>query len=589
MRLDPRSVPRKPGVYQFYDGDGKVLYIGKSRNLRDRLSAYMDGSDDRFQIPHMMKRAVRLDFTVTATEREALILENNMIRHHKPPYNILLKDDKHFPYLKITRDKFPRIVMVRRVSNDGCGYFGPFTAGPIRKTQRTVRRLFRLRPCTRMLPRGCIYGDINVCMAPCRGDCTPEEYSQSVQQAEMFLRGEHRELERKLRKRMKDLSDDLRFEDAAQIRDQLAAISRLAAQQRVDFLDDRDRDALGVKRIGRTRAVVVHFSIRNGQIISRRNFTLDIQPDSKPGEIISAFLSQHYGTGTPPKEVLITQRTDDGEVLEEWLGSVRGSRVKLIVPTRGPKKKLMEMVEQNLRHVVSQMEGESGSENIYSEAALELMEWLGLERPPKTIEGFDISTIQGRHSVGSKVSFENGKPRKGAYRRFKIRSVEGQDDFAMMEEVISRRITHRDDDPVPDLMLIDGGKGQLGSASHAVQRSGIPLRMVALAKKDEEFFLPGKPDPVPMPAGPARDLLINVRDEAHRFALLYHRKIRGKAQTVSELDRIPGIGKETRIRLLSHFGSVKRIWLASEGELCQVEGIGPKRARDIKKYLGSTS
>jgi excinuclease ABC subunit C len=586
LREQIKGLPRSPGVYSFMDVRGNILYSGKAMSLRGRVGDYIDPGHQSFQIPAMLKRARKLEFTVTATEREALILEANMVRHHKPPFNILLKDDKRFPYLKLTREKYPRVLLVRRIGSDGARYFGPFTAGPIRKTQRLVRRLFRLRPCTRLLPRGCIYGDIGACLAPCRGDCTDGEYDGAVEQAGQFLQGEHRELTSALEERMKELSGEQRYEEAALIRDQLKAVSRLAALQRVDFLDAAGRDAVAVRRLSARRAILLHFTIRGGHLVARKSFTMDVLPKSEPQEILSAFLGQMYGDAAPPGEILLPLMPDDSGVLSDWLGSVRGKKVRLTVPLRGPCRKLMEMVENNLGHLAAQMGAGAGKEDPCRQACSDLMEQLKLDFEPRLIEGYDISTIQGRYPVGSRVSFRDGRPRKEGYRRYRIKTVQGQDDFAMMEEVLGRRFARRKDDPLPDLILIDGGKGQLTAAMKAATAAGVDIPMAALAKREEELFLPGQKTPVVLPLdSPARDMLIRVRDEAHRFAVGYHRKLRARGQTRSELDDIPGVGPGTREALLSRFGSVRKLREASVEELCRVDGIGPKTAAVIHDFL----
>jgi excinuclease ABC subunit C len=581
---ESRKLPPLPGVYSFLDETGKILYIGKARDLRRRVAAY--SRPHSWLIPAMLERARSLDYTVTKTEREALILEAGMVRHHKPRFNVRLKDDKRFPYLKLTRERFPRLLYVRRTSNDGARYFGPFTYGPINRTLRFVRKLFGLRPCARMLPRGCIYGDTGTCLAPCTGGCTEGEYLEAARQAERYLGGEHRQLLSELERRMDELSGLQQFEKAAAIRDQIRAITRLAAQQRVDFLDPEDRDAIVVRRLGPERALLLHYAIRGGVVVARKNFSLDVNGAHGPAEVLEGFMTQYYGNASPPPQILLPLAVTGKAVLEDWLSSVRGKKVQLRVPKKGPGRRLLDLMETDLGTLATALSGEKAADAAYKEAASELGRSLGLERPPTSIEAFDISTIQGTNSVGAKVRFRDGRPEKSGYRRFKIRTVRGQDDFAMMGEVVQRRLGHKDDDPLGDLILIDGGKGQLAAAQAALERAGVRVPLAALAKREEDIFVPGKEAPVPIPKGSAAKLLLmRVRDEAHRFAVGYHRNLRANGQIGSALDNIPGLGQTKASALLRRFSSVAGIRAASEDELRQVEGIGPALARKIKESL----
>jgi excinuclease ABC subunit C len=606
VKARARELPELPGVYQFLDSGGRVLYIGKARNLRKRINSYT--RPHSWLIPAMLERARSLDYTVTKTDRESLILEASMVRHHKPKYNVRLKDDKRFPYLKLTKERFPRLIYVRRTADDGAAYFGPFTFGPINRTMRFVRKLFGLRPCSTLLPRGCIYGDIGTCRAPCRGGCDDAEYAEAVGQAARYLSGEHRALMADLERRMEELSERQDYEKAAAIRDQIRTISRLAAQQRVDFLDPKDRDAIVVRRTGPEKALVLHYSIRGGIVVARKNFSLDAPEGLGPGEVIEGFLTQYYGNASPPPEIMLPAAVPGRALVEDWLSSVAGRRVRLRLPKKGPRRKLLELMESDLASLAVAMEGGRPKDSAYDEAAEELQKWLGLAGAPESIEAYDISTIQGTNSVGAKVRFENGLPAKSGYRRFRIKTVRGQDDFAMMGEVVSRRLGHAGDDPLPDLMLIDGGKGQLGAALGAVKRAGLQgeaareeggevkrggapkvgagMALAALAKREEEVFVPGEDEPLPIPPGSkARLLLQRVRDEAHRFAVGYHRKLRAKEQTGSALDSVPGLGGKKAAALLRRFSSVTGIRAASEDELRQVAGIGPAMARRIKEAL----
>jgi excinuclease ABC subunit C len=586
VRLASKELPTDPGVYSFLDCKGTILYIGKARNLRKRVAQYT--KPHSWLIPAMLEQAQKIDFTITQTEREALILEAGMVRHYRPRYNVRLKDDKRFPYIKITKEKYPRILYVRRPANDSARYFGPFVWGPINKTLRFVRKLFGIRPCTKLLPRGCVYGDIGVCLAPCRSGCTDEEYTSAIEQASKYLSGDHCKLMNELEERMNQHSELQEFEKAAGIRDQIHAISRLAAQQRVDFLDPSDRDATVVRRISDERAMALHYAIRNGTVVAKKNFSLDINEGHDVGQILEAFMMQYYGNAAPPPEIIVPETIPDKAVMQDWLSSVRGKAVKIVTPKKGPRKKLLDLMGTNLETLVASIEGTAPKDAAYKAVASELQRLFGLDQPPLTIEAYDISTIQGSYSVGSKVRFDHGVPDKSGYRRFKIKTVKSQDDFAMMEEVVTRRLNHKDDDPLPDLLLIDGGKGQLASALVAAKRSGVSIPMVALAKQEEELFLPGANDPIKIPSGtPAKLVLMRARDEAHRFAVTYHRKVRSKGEFGSALDNISGLGESKKRALLTRFSSVRGIRAASEDELANVDGIGPALAKRIKGALNS--
>lgn len=582
-----RSGPERPGVYMFKDDSGKILYIGKAKNIRRRLLDYFYGKGHAFQVPAMLARARHLEFTVTATEREALILEASMIRYYKPRYNILLKDDKRFPYLELTPEEYPRLVVVRRIKKDGGKYFGPFTSGPIRKTQRMLTKMFRLRSCSKMRPQGCVYGDIGACMAPCRGDCSREEYAEAVSRAELFLSGKHKELMNIIEENMHRAASSLNFEEAAVLRDQLKAVSRLSSTQRVDFMGDVTLDALTATAVGPNKALVMLYVVRDGLVVARKNFVLGMPVGSDTGDILYAFILQYYNSASPPGEILLDEELDDMEAIADWLSSLRGSTVRISVPTAGSRRKLMELVKENLHLTVSIMMAEDIPQPEYNEGAKQLMDELGLQSIPITIECFDISTIQGSYSVGSKVLLRSGWPDKRQYRRYRIKTVGGQDDFAMMYEVIKRRLSHLDTEPLPDLMLIDGGKGQLAAALRAARDAGIDIQFLALAKKEEECYLPGKSQPVKLPDNsPALSILVRARDEAHRFAISYHRNLRGRGQLESELDGVPGLGRKRKSALLRRFGSVKGIRKASIEQIMDVKGIGREMARRIKDHIG---
>ncbi len=591
LRTRVRELPDEPGVYLLKDARGRVIYVGKAASLRNRVRSY-------FQSPKALDPKARalvnevadVEVIVTADEHEALLLEDTLVKRHQPRYNVRLRDDKRYPYLKLTAEPFPRLVLTRRVEGDaqrGARYFGPYTnARAMREARRVLQKLFRIRTCSLKIPpdgasvrkRPCLDYHLGLCDAPCVGAVSVEEYRRLVDEATLFLQGRHRELLPQLRREMEAASRRLEFERAARIRDRLQALEQLQRSCKTRDPARGDQDALGIAAQGDLGAVEV-LQIRNGVWVGRERFSLALPPESSLEEALLAFLKQRYGSGASiPKEILLPREIppEEREGVEGWLSARRGSRVHLKTPKRGPKARLVQTAQRNaqlaleeeLRRRRLQRELQA-----HQEPLRELRRVLGLPEVPRRIEGFDVSTIQGREPVASMVVFADGAPEKGAYRRFGIRGFEKPDDVAMLAEAVRRRLERAlevDEKflPLPDLLLLDGGKGQLHAALQVLKELGLEIPTVALAKEEELLHLPGRPRPLRLPgSSPALRLLQRVRDEAHRFALTAHRARRTRRGLQSLLDEIPGIGPRRKRALLRRFGSLKQLREASVEEL----------------------
>lgn len=591
------ALPHRPGVYRLKDGEGRVIYVGKAKDLHDRVRAYFTGSGDgRPQFWALVRRIWDFDYIITDSEREALVLEAHLIKELKPKYNITLKDDKKYPYLKLTREKFPRLLVTRRIEEDGAKYFGPYTdVKAMKRTLELVRKLFPLRTCNHRLPerppkRPCLNYQIKRCLGPCKGDLDPEDYDRVARQVELFLKGRGSQVERILEDWMLEAARNLEYERAAELRDRLEDLRRTLSRQKVASTTPADWDSVGVF-VDDEEACGVVLEVREGKVLDRKHYFIGGVMGKPMEEVVSAFLRQFYLDALEvPPEVHLPCPPEDEEELAEWLSERRGGRVVLKVPQRGDKVRLVEMASRNAQWLL--LERRFKRERLREEAPYSvraLQRDLNLERPPRRIEAVDISTIQGSDAVGSLVCFIDGRPRKSEYRRYRIKTVEGQDDFAMMKEVVSRRFRRllEEGKELPDLLLVDGGKGQLSSALEALRELGITdQHVVGLAKRLEEVYLPGIPDPQNIPKGSASlRLLQRIRDEAHRFAVEFHRKLRARRTFTSELDSIPGLGSTKKEELLKRFGSVRRIREASQEELQEVPGIGPKLAARILEHL----
>ncbi len=599
------AVPALPGCYLFRDAAGNVIYVGKAVNLRSRVRSYFQkGASHPPRTAQMVRSAVDVEWMVTDNEVEALILESTLIKKHRPYFNVRLKDDKSYPYVCVTiNDPYPRVFFTRRhrLTRDGNLYFGPFTnARAVRDTLRTARRIFGIQSCRPRFTgqerlRPCLYYHLNQCMGPCTGEVDRGEYLRAVRQVCKLFEGRHDEVIRQLSAQMEEAAENLHFERAAALRDRIRAISQLAERQKVFSVDGTDQDVMGVARDGGD--VVAHvFFIRAGRLIGQENFTLEADPAEPDASVVEQFLKQYYeGAATIPAEVIIPVQPGDAEAIRNYLTERRGRSVRLTAPVRGGKRKLVEMVTRNAELELKQRVLRGVSDRARAEqACMELAEALGLETPPVRIECFDISNLQGGYVVGSMAVFEDGLPARKEYRHFRVRTVEGQDDFASMREVISRRLANAREGSgrfgeLPDLMLIDGGRGQLSAALEAVRESGIEgLSVASLAKKEEEIFLPGSPDPVRLERHSAALRLVqHVRDEAHRFAVTYHRKLRGKGSLASLLDGVPGIGPARRARLVREFGSVEEMRKLTIEDLARAPGMNRTVAAALYARLHS--
>jgi excinuclease ABC subunit C len=600
------AVPLKPGVYIHRDFEGKVLYVGKSASLRNRLRSYF-GSKKNLdaKTTELVARIDDFEFIVTESEQEALLLENSLIKKHKPKYNVRLKDDKTYPYIKVDlAEDFPRVYVTRRTANDGARYFGPFaSAGSVRKTLDLLKRLFPYRSCTKAITgtddRPCLEFHIKRCIAPCTGYASKMDYSKVIDQVLMFLEGNTKEVVSELESAMLDASDSLEFERAGALRDRLKAIERVYEGQKVVGLGRENLDVISAA-YGGEEAWVEIFFVRQGNLIGRDHFTMSGTRDEIGEEILARFIEQFYSSASHvPRRILISEKINRSEVITDWLESRRDGPVEITIPQRGPKRRLVTMVTENATQGLEQLKLKWISDTTRMETAMsELQEELNLPRLPQRIECYDISHIQGTNTVASMSVFQDGQPLSSDYRRFKIKSHDGNDDFASMHEVLTRRFKRlknaRDGGEEnasfaasPDLVLIDGGKGQLSSAVEAMLQLGLQdIQLASIAKREEEIFLPDSQEPVIMPRNSqALFLLQRARDEAHRFAITFHRNLRGKSAVKSALDLVPGIGPKRRKALIRTFGSVKGIREATEEQIAAAPGMTEKVARQIKEHL----
>lgn len=591
------SLPTNPGVYLMHDAAGTILYVGKAINLRNRVRSYFGADKGHSPKVRMLVRQVdHLETISTDTEVEALVLENTLIKAHKPYFNILLKDDKTYPWLKLTTNEpYPRLIVTRKRLADGARYFGPYPdTGAMYATMRLIKQLFplRQRPRPQFKDRPCLNYSIGRCLGPCQGLVSMSEYQRVVDKVIAFLEGRHKDLLRDLKAQMAEASEALDFERAAKARDAIHAITRLLEDQKVVAEKDTDQDVVALA-VDEVSAALQLFEVREGKVLGRKAFMLE-RAGGDPSEILSAFLGQYYAdVARLPREILLGTEVADAEVLGAWLSQRRGAKVALTVPKRGDKLKLLEMVAYNAEQALGQerLRRWAALERGPHKALRELADALGLGEIPHRIEGYDIAHVQGSDTVASMVVFVDGVPAKAEYRRFKIKSVEGVDDFASMREVIRRRFKHvagseRSDWPMPDLVLIDGGKGQLASAIESLDGLGVSVPLFGLAKQFEEIYLPGRPQPVRLAKGSqALYLIQRVRDEAHRFANTFHAKLRGKRMTRSALDDVPGLGEKRKLHLLKTLGSVESMRAMSIEALAASGSLPLKVASDLYRRL----
>lgn len=605
-----KNLPTRPGVYLMKDARGDVLYVGKAQNLRNRVRSYWQRQSpgtEPHRIRSVIDRVVDIEYTLTDSVSEALLLEANLIKRFRPRFNVRLKDDKSYPYIKITlADEFPRIERTRKLANDGSRYFGPYaSASSVDESMNLIRRLFPFRTCTieiregrPALQRPCLLYHIKRCQGPCIGAISKDAYRADIAQVELFLEGRQETLVTALEREMHEASERTDYERAAALRDKIRAIERTMESQKMAAFARTELDLLGLARADGQAAVQL-FAVRSGKLVGRDVYLLDAAREASDAEVLSSFVEQFYSRATAiPPQVLVPARVPDGADLEAFLAARRGGPVHLRVPLRGEKRQLLELAARNAAETLAREQARWLADQGRTLAALEeLADALGLPGPPLRIECYDISNFQGAESVGSMVVFEEGRPRTGEYRRFRIRTVVGANDFASHQEVLRRRFRNARQGEegsaedlrwrLPDLVIIDGGKGQVSAAREVLEELGLhDLPLAGLAKEREELFLPGVAEPILLPpTSPALYLVQRLRDEAHRFAITYHRSLRAKRAVRSALDELPGVGPKRKRELLKVFGSLRRIREAPVAQIAAVPGIGPALASRIKAAL----
>nr|HMN48974.1 excinuclease ABC subunit UvrC [Ignavibacteriaceae bacterium] len=600
LEVNLKNLPALPGVYQFLNKKGKVIYVGKAKSLKNRVKSYFLDNISSAKTKALVSKIDNLQVVVTDSELEALILENNLIKEFKPRYNVNLKDDKSFPFIKVTNELFPRIYPTRKVMNDSAKYFGPYTdVRSMRTSLRMINQIFKIRSCKLDLTekniadkkfKVCLDYHIKKCDGPCEGFISPAAYNEMVDEVVKLLKGKTDDLIKDLKNRMELAVKNLEFEKAAELRDKIAQLDSLSSKQKIVSDDFEDRDIFAIAYEGKDSTCAV-FNIRSGKLIGKKQLKLSIEEGEELSEIYSAAIKFYYNDFTEiPKEIILEIQPDDAEALTEWLKMKSGKKIKIFVPQRGDLKSLVKMCKENaslqLKEIQLQKMKNLGNAP-YSLSALQRD--LRLKTIPRKIECFDISNLQGTDTVASMVVFEDGKPKKSLYRKFIIKTVEGPDDFSSMREVIERHYSRlqSENQPLPDLIMVDGGKGQLSSAVEILDKLGFKnYNIIGLAKRLEEVFFPGQSDPELIPkTSSGLKLLQQVRDEAHRFAITFHRTRRSKRIIKTELTDIAGIGKETAKLLLQNFGSVDAIKNSSADEIEKI--IGKKKAELVISYFKS--
>lgn len=600
-----KDLPENPGVYLMKDENGKIIYVGKARNLKNRVRQYFNASEKTIKVATMVDHIADFELIITDTEMEALILECNLIKKNMPRFNILLKDDKTYPYIKVTtNEKYPRVILIREVKKDGAKYYGPFTnVYSVRQTVELLNKLYSLKRCSKKFKNGkverpCLNYHIKECPGMCQGNVSVEKYNESIQEIIQILNGKYENIIHKLEKEMKEASQNLNFERAAKIRDQINGINHITEKQKIVSNSDEDQDIIGFYGEDFTYCIQVFF-IRKGKILGRENFFFaDIYNEQ---EFLSGFMKQFYhSTSFVPKEVIVQREVDDGDIIEEWLSKKRGSRVSLKVPQRGSKKDLIHMATDNARLALEDYKHKMTMNKVKQDMSYNwLMEKLSLKEKPNRIESYDISNISGSDSVGSMVVYEGLKPNKKAYRRFRIKSITGQNDYGSMQEVLFRRIERGVKEleigqdgkflPFPDIILLDGGLGHINAVKDILAHyPTINIPICGLVKdhrhKLRALIYEGETIEIPF-STPIYYLLNSISEEVHRFAITYHQKIRGDNMLASELNNIPGVGPVKRKALLKYFKSVDNIKKASTEELLQIDGINDKIARNIMQHF----
>ncbi len=609
-----KRLPDRPGVYIMKDSGGRVIYVGKAASLKNRVRQYFQASADQNEkTKALVARTKEFEYIVTDTEQEALILECNLIKKHRPRYNILLKDDKSYPSIKVTmNEEYPRVMMTRRVEKDGARYFGPYTsAAAVRETLDLIRKLFPVRSCGKSLPaeagkgKPCLYYHIYQCRGPCRGNVNKEEYRALMEEVCSFLEGKQEDVIRSLEKKMAEAVENLEFEKAAGLRDKINSIKLIAEKQKVVSHKMAEQDLMGVAREG-TDACVQVFFVRSGKLMGSKHFTFKDAGQAEDKELLSSFLKQFYSLSSyVPREILLEAELEEAAALEDWLGCKRGSRVRIIVPLRGEKRKLLDMAKENARIALKNFREKALKEDSERTKAMEgLKEVLGLKDLPERIEAYDISNTGASEITASMVVFEDGLPCRSDYRRFRVKGQTVLNDYGSMQEVLyrslKRRLSGEDGEGMsaegagekfgrlPDLLLVDGGLGHVNAAKAVMEEMGVYIPVAGMVKDDRHrtrgLVLPGGEVDITGNM-PVLRLVSAIQDEAHRFALEYNRKLRSKRYTLSVLDEISGIGPERKKALLKHFGSVQKIKEAEVDQLAAVKGISRPMAEKIYAFF----
>lgn len=604
-----KKLPAKPGVYIMHGEKDEIIYVGKAISLKNRVRQYFQSSRNKgAKIERMVTHITRFEYIITDSELEALVLECNLIKEHRPKYNTMLKDDKSYPFIKVTvNEPYPRVLFARRMKKDKARYFGPYTSGgAVKDVIELVRKLYQVRSCNRNLPRDtgkdrpCLYYHMKQCKAPCQGYISQEEYRKNINKVIKFLNGDFQDTISELMEKMQKASEEMRYEDAMEYRDLIRSIEKIGERQKITGYGQEDRDIIAVamdesEDLRDQDAVVQVFFIRDGKLIGRDHFYLRVAKGDTKSQVLSSFLKQFYA-GTPfiPSEIMLQSEIEDAEIIEEWLTTRRKQKVHIRVPKKGTKEKLVELALENARMVLSKdRERIKREEGRTIGAVHEVEEWLGLKNVVR-MEAYDISNISGFESVGSMVVYEKGRPKRSDYRKFKIKWVQGPNDYASMEEVLTRRFTHESNGEfdsfarLPDLILMDGGRGQVNIALKVLNELGIRIPVCGMVKDDHHRTRGLYFNNVEIPIDTSSEgfrLITRIQDEAHRFAIEYHRSLRSKEQVHSILDDIPGIGDTRRKALLRKFKSVENIRDASEEELAQTESMNAGSARQVYEFF----
>ncbi|MCR4842600.1 MAG: excinuclease ABC subunit UvrC [Eubacterium sp.] len=613
------QLPKNPGVYIMHDDEDRIIYIGKAVNLRNRVRQYFRGGDGRAILSSLVPKVAHVEYIVTDSEVEALVLENNLIKEHRPKYNTLLKDDKTYPYIRVTMfEAFPRVLLTRQVKRDGCRYFGPFPdAGAVRSVIDIISKHCGLRTCSRKIPgnnsevmstigsptsqRACLNYHMGVCSAPCIGNVTKEEYAERVKKALDFLGGHYAPLIEEIRGKMQDAASRLEFEKAAEYKEQLEDIDSLQSRQKITDTSQGDRDIVAVATDGGTDAVVQIFFVRNGKLTGRDHLYMEVPEGGEPADILSGFVRQYYsGSFDLPSEIFLQTDVPDAEVLGQWLSERKGRKVSILVPQRGDKEKLVELAEKNARLILDKDREKLRRRKERTEGACRSLGELAGAGEVHRIEAYDISNISGYDMVGSMVVFEDGEERRHDYRRFRIKTVEGQNDYAAMREVLTRRFLHGLEEKkenkgssftrFPDLILMDGGRGQVNIALDVLSELGLSIPVCGMVKDDHHRTRGLYSNNVEVPIrtdSSVFHLITRVQDEAHRFAITYHRSLRGKGQVKSVLDDIEGVGPARRKALMKAFETIDLLRDATADEIAEKAGLPAGVAENIRRALNS--